>query len=80
MFIFRAIIVLVLAVITVAALIKNTNKWSIRFQKHAVSQMMQVFGDSEGWDDPWSKYLSKFMVIFLGLMFIIFAYVVCFSQ
>ena len=79
MLIFKIIAFLVFAILALIVLYKNTNKWSIRFQRHAVSQMIQVFGDNEGWDDPWANYLSKFMVIFLGLMFILLIYVAVFT-
>lgn len=79
MLLFKIVTFVIIATILFTLLFKNLNKWSIRFQRHAVSQMMRVFGDAEGWDDPWAKYFSMVIVVFLGLMLIIGIYVAIFS-
>jgi len=79
MLLFKVIAFVIFTIIALITMFQNTNTLSVRFQKHTVNQMMQVFGDTEGWDDPWAKYLSKFIVIFLGLMFILLIYVAIFS-
>ena len=68
----------IVAILALVILVKNTNKWSIRFQKYMFSQTMTVFGSGEGWDEPWTKYLSRAMVVFFGLMFIVLVYVAIF--
>ena len=70
----------IFAVIALIILYKNTNRWSERFQKYMLSQTLKVFGSGEGWDEPWAKYLSKVMVVFFGLMFIVGIYVAIFSM
>lgn len=67
------------AIILFATLIKNADKWAIRFRRYMTSQANRVFGTASGWDKPWGLLLSKAMVLFFGLMFIVFVYVVVFS-
>jgi len=44
------------------------------------AQSIKVFGGANGWDKPWTLHLSKALIIFFGLMFILGTYIAMFSH
>ena len=76
---FKVAAFLVFAIVTLIVLIKNTNGWSARFRRYMLGQATDVFGRGAGWEKPWALFLSKAMVYFFGLMFILLIYVAIFS-
>jgi hypothetical protein len=79
MLILKAIIFVTISTLTLIALVRHTNNWAIRFREYMAGQARKVFGDSFGWDGSFGLLLSKAMVVFFGLSFIVFVYVVCFT-
>jgi preprotein translocase subunit SecG len=79
MLLFKVLVFIVLAVIALVVLINNTKKWSARLHQYMFDQANKVFGRGAGWERPWAPLLSKAMIVFFGLMFIVFLYVVVFS-
>jgi hypothetical protein len=75
----KIIIIAIVAVIVLALLVKNTQKWSRSLQNYYVTQSNQLYGNSGGWDKPWRLKLFNALVIFFGLMAILAAYVAVFS-
>ena len=69
-----------MSIIALVVLIKNANQWSVRFRQYMLGQANKVFGRGAGWDKPWAPLLSKAMIVFFGLMFIVLAYVAVFSM
>lgn len=79
MLIFKIIAVGLIVLLTMSILVKNTNKWAVHFRQYMLNQTNKVFGHGIGWEKPWALILSKAMIIFFALMFIVLVYVVVFS-
>lgn len=79
MLIIKIIIFAVIVVIALALLIENLNKWTLRFREYMLGKTRNVFGDGVGWNKPWALFLSKTMIIFFVLMFIVGMYVFIFG-
>ena len=77
--IFKIAIFVIIAIVALSVLIKNVNQWTTRFHQYMLGQANKVFGSGVGWDKPWALFLSKVMVIFFGVMFIVLIYVIVFS-
>jgi len=75
----KTIIFVIIAVVALIVLIKNLNQWASRFRQYMLAQANSVFGGGVGWDKPWALFLSKAMLVFFGLMFIVGAYVLIFG-
>ena len=76
----KIVIVAVAAVIALFLLIRNTGKWARSLQRYYIAQSNKMSGNNGGWDEPWRLMLFKALVIFFGLMAVLGAYVVVFSQ
>ena len=77
--IFRALIVILSSIVVVSLVYKNLNTWALRFRAYMIKHEKSVRGYSGTWHKPWTLILSKVMIIFFAIMFIIFIYVTCFS-
>ena len=60
-------------------LVKFTRSWADALRREMLAQSKRVFGTSMGWDRPWTLYLCRAGVIFLGVMFILGAYIITFG-
>ena len=80
MVVLKIFVVIVVVIITLVVLVKNTKRWSARFHQYMLGQANKVFGRGAGWEKPWAPLLSKAMIVFFGLMFIVLAYVAIFSM
>jgi hypothetical protein len=78
--ILRIIIFSFLGVGAIIALVKNTKKWALAWQQYFISGSKKMFfGDAGAWEGTPGRIISTTSVIFLGFMFIVMAYVICFS-
>jgi hypothetical protein len=75
MLIFKTGILAIIAIIVFVVLIKNLNQWANRFRHYMLGHANSVFGNGIGWDKSWALFLSKVMITFFSLMFIVGAYV-----
>jgi hypothetical protein len=79
MVIFEITLFAVATIFTVIALIKNTNMWAVALQQYVIRGAERAFGNSEDWRQPWILVLSKILVIWFGLMFIVVVFYFCFG-
>jgi hypothetical protein len=76
---FKVTAIVDFAIVTLIVLVKYANAWSARLRRYMLDQATDVFGRGAGWEKPWALFLSKAMVYFFGLMFIVLVYVAIFS-
>lgn len=80
MIIVRVVLFCILAIGIIAAFIRNTKKWASAFQQYLVYKSKKVFfGDAGAWEGASGRTLSTIIVVFLGLMVVVLAYVICFD-
>jgi uncharacterized membrane protein YeaQ/YmgE (transglycosylase-associated protein family) len=76
---FKTVIVAIVGAVTLLLLIRNIDKWARSLQRFYTLETKKFFGNSLGWEKPWRLYLLKFMVFFVGLMFVIIFYDLVFN-
>ena len=67
------------AVVMLTTLVERTDQWGNRFRKYIFSEGKKSNRGGSTWEKPWTIVLSKAMVVFFGLMFLIGVYVAIFS-
>jgi hypothetical protein len=67
------------AVVVLATLVERTDQWGNRFRKYMISEGKKSNWGGAAWEKPWTMALSKAMVVFFGLVFLIGVYVAIFS-
>ena len=67
------------AVVVLATLVERTDQWGNRFRRYMISEGKKSNWRGAAWEKPWTMALSKAMVAFFGLVFLIGVYVAIFS-
>jgi hypothetical protein len=68
-----------LAVVVLITFIRNTNKWAISLQTYFANQPKNLFTRNDTWKGPVGLIIAKAMIIFLGFMLIVAAYILSFQ-
>ncbi len=76
---FRIIIFSLVALFSLFVLFKNRIQWSKSLQEYMRRESIKTFGNESGWGQSWASLISNLLVVFLGLMAILFFYIVIFS-
>ena len=74
----RILAFVVISVIIIVALAKNTKKWAVELQKIYIEESKKI-NDGQRWEGPWKTTFFEMLIIFFGLMAMVGAFVLCFS-
>jgi nitrate reductase gamma subunit len=67
------------AVVMLTTIVERTDQWANRFRKYIINPGKKSICGGATWEKPSTIVLSKAMVVFFGLMFLIGVYVAIFS-
>ena len=76
----QIIFFVLVSIFAVVIMVRNTNKWAIKLNRYMFRESNKIFQDDNGWGGGFGLILSKVMIIFLGLMFILAVYVAAFTS
>lgn len=74
----RILAFVVISVIIIVVLAKNTAEWAVELQKIYTEESKKI-DDGQRWEGPWKTTFFKILIIFFGLMAMVGAFVLCFS-
>jgi hypothetical protein len=69
----------VISIGTLAAWIKNLNKWAAALQQFYIREAERAFGNSSMWKRRRSLTICKVHIIFLAFMAIVLVFYLCFG-
>jgi dolichol kinase len=75
----KSLIFTAVAIVAFFVLIKHVNTWGTHFRNYMLKGSKNFYGRGRSWEGRGALFVSKVVIFFFGLMFIVGVYVLMFS-